>query len=88
MMIRMKFHSDFLFIKSLKGTDYMKIIMTKNIDVDLDKPRLREVWPKYLSKHDMFAVDKIEDISDDNVNLVLENGDVLLEVPRTSFQIN
>ena len=65
----------------------MKIIMTKSVDVDIDKPRLREVWPKYLEKHDIFTVDKIEDISDDSVNLVLETGDVLLEVPRTSFQI-
>lgn len=88
MMIRMiMFHSDFLLLKFKKGTNYMKVIITKNVDVDMDKPRLREVWPKYLSKHDIFAVDKIEDISDDSVNLVLENGDVLLDVPRASFQI-
>lgn len=63
----------------------MKIVMIKNVDVDMDKPRLREVWPKYLSKNDTLKIDKIEDISHDSVNLVLDSGDVLLEVPRNSF---
>lgn len=63
----------------------MKILMTRNVDVDVDKPRLKEVWPKYLSRNDMFNIDKIEDIGNDVVNLVLDNGDVLLEVPKNSF---
>lgn len=63
----------------------MKILMLRNIDVDVDKPRLNEVWPKYLSRNDMFNIDKIEDIGNDVVNLVLDNGDVLLEVPKNSF---
>jgi len=63
----------------------MKILMIRSVDVDVDKPRLNEVWPKYLSRNDIFTIDKIEDISDDVVNLVLDNGDVLLEVPKNSF---
>jgi len=63
----------------------MKILMTRNVDVDVDKPRLNEVWPKYLSRNDMFRIDKVEDVGDDVVNLVLDNGDVLLEVPKNSF---
>lgn len=63
----------------------MKILMLRNVDVDVDKPRLNEVWPKYLSRNDMFSIDKIEDIGNDVVNLVLDNGDVLLEVPKNSF---
>jgi hypothetical protein len=59
--------------------------MIRSVDVDVDKPRLNEVWPKYLSRNDMFTIDKIEDISDDVVNLVLDNGDVLLQVPKNSF---
>jgi hypothetical protein len=59
--------------------------MTRNVDVDVDKPRLNEVWPKYLSRNDMFRIDKVEDVGDDVVNLVLDNGDVLLEVPKNSF---
>jgi len=61
----------------------MKIKMLKNIDVDIDKTKLQEVWPKYLHRNDVFNVDKIETICEDKVNLVLDNGDVLLEVPRS-----
>ena len=57
----------------------------KNIDVDIDKTKLQEVWPKYLQRNDVFNVDKIETICEDKVNLVLDNGDVLLEVPNKSF---
>lgn len=63
----------------------MKILMIRNVDVDVDKTRLKEVWPKYLHRNDMFDIDKIEDISDTSANLVLDNGDVLLEVPKNSF---
>jgi hypothetical protein len=59
--------------------------MLKNIDVDIDKTKLQEVWPKYLHRNDVFNVDKIETICEDKVNLVLDNGDVLLEVPNKSF---
>ena len=63
----------------------MKIKILKNIDVDIDKTKLQEVWPKYLHRNDVFNVDKIETICEDKVNLVLDNGDVLLEVPNKSF---
>lgn len=63
----------------------MKIKILKNIDIDIDKTRLQEVWPKYLSKNDIFDVDKVEFISDASVNLVLSDGDILLEVPKTAF---
>ena len=61
--------------------------MIKNVDIDIDKTRLREVWPKYLSRNDIFNINKIEEISDTNVNLVLDDGDVLLEVPKNSFTL-
>jgi len=61
--------------------------MIKNVDIDIDKTRLREVWPKYLSRNDVFNINKIEEISDTNVNLVLDDGDVLLEVPKNSFTL-
>lgn len=63
----------------------MKIKMLNNIDVDIDKTNLQEVWPKYLYQNDIFNVDKIESICHDKVNIVLDNGDVLLEVPTKSF---
>ena len=63
----------------------MKIKILKNVDIDIDKTRLQEVWPKYLSKNDIFEVEKVEFISDASVNLVLSDGDILLEVPKTAF---
>lgn len=63
----------------------MKIKILKNVDIDIDKTRLQEVWPKYLSKNDIFEVEKVEFISDDSVNLVLFDGDILMEVPKNAF---
>ena len=63
----------------------MKIKILKNVDIDINKTRLQEVWPKYLSKNDIFEVEKVEFISDASVNLVLSDGDILLEVPKTAF---
>ena len=60
----------------------MKIKILKNVDIDIDKTRLQEVWPKYLSKNDIFEVEKVEFISDASVNLVLFDGDILMEVPK------
>jgi hypothetical protein len=63
----------------------MRIRIVKNVDVDIEKPRLREVWPKYLHRNDIVYIDKIEQLTDESVNLILDNGDVLLEVPKTAF---
>jgi hypothetical protein len=63
----------------------MKIKILKNVDIDIDKTRLQEVWPKYLSKNDVFEVEKVEFISDTSVNLVLFDGDILMEVPKNAF---
>ena len=65
----------------------MKIKILKNIDIDMDKTRLQEVWPKYLSRNDIFDVEKIEFITDESVNLVLSDGDILLEVPKNIFTV-
>ena len=63
----------------------MKIKILKNIDIYIDKTRLQEVWPKYLSKNDIFDIEKIESLNDMTVNLVLSDGDILLEVPKNAF---
>jgi hypothetical protein len=41
----------------------MKIKILKNIDVDIDKTKLQEVWPKYLQRNDVFNVWKEIDTS-------------------------
>lgn len=64
----------------------MKIRFLKNMDLDMDKTNLKEVWPKYINRHDVYDVDKIESLDSRFVNLVLDNRDVLLEVPITSFE--
>lgn len=64
----------------------MKIVFTRNVHVDFEIPRLEEVWPKYVFKNQTFNVDQIEDITDASVNVVLVSGEVLLEVPKNSFQ--
>jgi hypothetical protein len=64
----------------------MKLKIVRNMDLDLDVPRLEEVWPKFVYKNDVFKVDKIEQLDDKHVNLVLDSGDVLLYVPSDSYQ--
>jgi len=56
------------------------------MDIDIDKTNLKEVWPRYINRNDIYNVDKIESIDSRFVNLVLDNNDVLLEVPVDSFQ--
>jgi len=63
----------------------MKLRLLKNVDVDMDKTKLREVWPRYLHRNDVINVDRIESLDDKVVNLVLNDGDVLLEVPKNAF---
>jgi len=65
----------------------MKLRLLKNVDVDMDKTKLREVWPRYLHRNDVINVDRIESLDDKVVNLVLDDGDVLLEVPKNAFTI-
>lgn len=65
----------------------MKIRMLRNVDADVDKTKYKEVWPKYLYKNDVLSVSKIEQITDKQVNLVLDDGDVLLEIQSTSFEL-
>ena len=52
----------------------------------MDKTNLKEVWPRYIHKNDVYDVDKIERLNATSVNLILDNRDVLLEVPTNSFE--
>ena len=65
----------------------MKLKILTDIDVNIDKTKLREVWPKYLRRNDVVRVDRIESLNDKIVNLVLDDGDVLLDVPNNVFSV-
>jgi len=65
----------------------MKLKILTDIDVDIDKTKLREVWPKYLRRNDVVHVNRIESLNDKVVNLVLDDGDVLLDVPNNVFSV-
>lgn len=69
----------------MKGSD-MKIKILKNVDVDEEFPRLQEIHPKYLSKNNIYRVDSIEVLNENLANIVLDDGNVLLEVPVDSFE--
>lgn len=66
----------------------MKLTFTKRISLDLDKPRLKEVWPVSYNRYQVFNITQLEEIDDTHVNVVLDNGDVILEVPKTCYQIS
>ena len=65
----------------------IKLKILTDIDVNIDKTKLREVWPKYLRRNDVVRVDRIESLNDKIVNLVLDDGDVLLDVPNNVFSV-
>jgi hypothetical protein len=69
----------------MKGSD-MKIRILKNVDVDEEFPRLEEIHPKYLPKNNIYRVDFIEILDNNLANIVLDDGNVLLEVPVDSFE--
>lgn len=71
----------------MKGID-MKIKMLKNVDVDEEFPRLGEIHPKYLVRHNIYRIDSVEILNDKVANVVLDDGNVLLEVPTDSFEMS
>jgi len=64
----------------------MKIQILKNFDADLERARLGDIDPKFLFRNDILNVEKIEDIGYNRANIVLDNDDVLLEIPIDTFQ--
>lgn len=65
----------------------MKIKFVETIRADLDKPRLNEVWPCVCREHEYYTLEKIEQTSDIYSNLVLTNGDAILQVPNSAYEI-
>jgi hypothetical protein len=72
----------------------MKIRFIKSILVEIEKPKLEEVWDKQFYKWDELLIsNKSEDlyvrqtIGEKKVNLLTFDGDLLRDVPVNSFEV-
>jgi hypothetical protein len=66
----------------------MNIIFISKFDADIEKRNLHETWERCFFRNDVLCgVEKIESITSDTDNLVLENGDVVLNVPRVKYEV-
>lgn len=74
-------------MNSYNRLNLMKIKFVKTIRADLDKPRLQEVWSRVYREHQCYAVEQIEKTSDKYSNLVLDDGDIILQVPVSAYEI-
>ena len=63
----------------------MKIRFLRNITVDVEKPRLGEVWDKGFRRWDEIRIDDIFS-NGSSATLKTEDGDFILAVPEDSFE--
>ncbi len=62
----------------------MKIQFVRNILVDVQKPRLEEVWDKQYRRWDELIVETIS-YNGKKANIYTSDGDILIDVPDDSF---
>ena len=62
----------------------MKIRFTRNVLVEVIKPRLEETWDKEYRKWEELKVESI--VGEDKVTITTKEGDILLDVPLNSFE--
>ena len=62
----------------------MKIQFVKNILVDVQKPRLEEVWDKEYKRWDELIVETIN-YNEKKATICTTDGDILIDVPVDSF---
>jgi hypothetical protein len=63
----------------------MKIRMLKSVVVDVEKPRLQEIWDKQLHRWDELNVEAIN-YSGKYAYITTYEGDTYLHVPSDSFE--
>lgn len=63
----------------------MKIRFLKTLTLDVESPRMEEVWYKTFPKWAELYVDEIY-ISEKNATFKIENGDFILNVPLDAFE--
>jgi hypothetical protein len=64
----------------------MRIRILRNILVEMERPRLNEVYDKYLKKWDELLVESI-DTYGKICDITAYNGDVYEEVPLDAFEV-
>lgn len=64
----------------------MKVRILKDVLVEVEKPRLEEVWDKQLRRWDEFSIEKI-DRAYNYANLTTFDGDVYMHVPEYAFEL-
>ena len=64
----------------------MKVRMTRNVLVEIEKSKLGEVWDKHLSRWDELNVEKM-DVQKNLANLLTVDGDIYLDVPVDAFTV-
>jgi hypothetical protein len=63
----------------------MKIRFLRDITVDVEKPKYREVWDKNYRRWDEIRIDDIFS-NGSSATLKTEEGDFILAVPEDSFE--
>lgn len=64
----------------------MKIRFTQNTLLDVFKSKLDETWDREFHKWSTINVERIEDLGNNTVNLILDNDDVILNVKKNTFE--
>ena len=64
----------------------MKIRILKNVLVEVEKPRLQEVWDKQLYKWDELNVESIN-VTGKSADICTYEGDILLNVPIEVYEV-
>lgn len=64
----------------------MKVRIIKNVLVEIEKPKLGEVWDKQLSRWDELKVETM-DVQGRFANLITFDGDIYLHVPNDAYEV-
>lgn len=64
----------------------MKIQFKRNVMVEVEKPKLEEVWDSSFPRWAELKIDSIIDCGE-SVNIYTAEGDVLLGVPKDAFVV-
>ena len=64
----------------------MKIRILRSVLVEIEKPRLSEVWDKQLYRGSEMHIEKIN-VDGKFANLITYEGDVVLQIPTDAYEV-